>query len=372
MIINGDVINNLKNFNKFKRNSLACIVSLFPKELKMLQGIKYKKLLKIISTRNFSYESMDEFLMKFPVGSAVTCLEVVEINDEKLIISGHENGGVNFWKLSSNEDKKELKQVFNINAHTNTVRAMTTMTFMGQTLLITGGKDNYVKAWGFDETKKEKFNMNLHSDLVSALCTIKCENETLLVSGSWDNKIYVWSLSNRQEPKFKLTAHSDAISALIAFETDKERFLISGSWDDTINVWNLEGNDPEKPEYILTGHTDSISALTSIVLNKKNYLVSASWDFSVKVWDLSYRDWPIFNFTHSNSIYNLNTVNFNGEPGILCSGYEKEIYFWNFKNANYPKYKMIGVDNFFQAMTILKLNAEPLIVTGTKSHVQIA
>ena len=156
-------------------------------------------------------------------GSAVTSLRMLP--DENRIISGHNDGSVSLWDITTGQRLRQL------NGHTSYVRAVDVLPSGRHA--VSASYDDTVRLWDMDDGTELRRFVGHDGD---ALCVATLPDGKRILSGSGDNTIRLWDLENGSE-ELRFLGHSSYVLAL-AMLPDGRRVL-SGSSDKTIRLWDL-------------------------------------------------------------------------------------------------------------------------------------
>ncbi|KMT19395.1 hypothetical protein BVRB_1g012450 [Beta vulgaris subsp. vulgaris] len=171
--------------------------------------------------------------------------------------------------------------------HTGIVLCLDTcIASSGNTLIVTGSKDNSVRLW--DLETKSCLGVGIgHTGAVGAVaCSKKCRD--FFVSGSSDHTIKVWSFEGLDNDtkeatslnaKAVVAAHDKDINCLAVAPFDS--YVCSGSQDRTASIWKL-------PDLVhvakLKGHKRGIWSVEFSPVDK--CVLTASGDKTMKMWAL--------------------------------------------------------------------------------------
>ena len=146
--------------------------------------------------------------------------------------------------------------------------------------LVSGHNDGTVRLWEISTTDPTKIikvtTLADHGALVWRVA--HSPDGSIFATASEDNTIKIW---NRQGKLLQtLEGHQDGVRD-VAFSPDG-RLIASGSLDNTIKIWNRQG----KLLQTLEGHEGAVVAVDFSPIAKDNTyrLASASWDTLVKIW----------------------------------------------------------------------------------------
>ena len=187
--------------------------------------------------------------------------------DGEYIVSGNNNGTLEFFNRKTGELQKTLKE------HQNVIRSLAFVPKNNQ--LISGDGDGNIKVWNQQNNNLEK-QLQAHSASIWDLA-VSPDGQTL-VSSSEDKSIIIWSLTTGETNSI-IFSHDTVVYAL-AFGFDGKVFA-SGGKDNIVKIWNAKDRTLLKS---LSGHQDAIRAMVTSPDGK--FLVSGSWDKTVKVWEL--------------------------------------------------------------------------------------
>lgn len=130
----------------------------------------------------------------------------------------------------------------------------------------------------------------------------------LLASGMDDKKVGIWNVATG-EVIHVLSGHKGDIDT-VAFSPDG-RLLASAGEDRSIKLWDLSTGREVRS---LKGHTGRVSTLSFSPDGK--WLASGSWDKSVKIWDVS-SGRELESFSGAHDVY---SVSFDSRGNYLASG----------------------------------------------------
>ena len=187
--------------------------------------------------------------------------------DGLTLVSGHDDGRVNFWRLPT------LQHLGELDAHDDTVSALT---FSADgTRVTSAGDDHIIHVWEV-RTRKLVCDWRGHTDRVPALAWHP--RGDFLVSVGWDTTARVWEPGSA-DPVMLLNAHSDQVTA-VAFSPNGDLLACADS-DFAVHVWS----DPRrgKARFVLQGHTDEVRSLAFNPAGTR--LASAGADRVVHIWD---------------------------------------------------------------------------------------
>ncbi|ODV69297.1 WD40 repeat-like protein [Hyphopichia burtonii NRRL Y-1933] len=247
------------------------------------------------------------------------------IGDENILVSGGNEGCINFWNIDTEKDKlsptNSIKQ-----AHSNRIT---------KTLYHPSG--DYIASTSFDQTwklwdprrpeselveqeghSKELFAASFHPDgsllatggldAIGRIWDLRSGRSIALLqshikgiySMDWSNNGYhlatasgdcsvkIWDLRKLSSKElFSIPAHNKLVSE-VRFYHQKEAsrdldrdssYLITSSYDNTINIWSADNWVKQKS---LQGHNDKI--MSCDISPNGDSIVSCGWDRSVKLW----------------------------------------------------------------------------------------
>ncbi|XP_047330937.1 transducin beta-like protein 3 [Impatiens glandulifera] len=127
-----------------------------------------------------------------------------------------------------------------------------------------------------------------HKDIVLCLDTcVTSSGETLIVTGSKDNTVRLWE-ANTGNCIGVGAGHMGAVGA-VAFSKKHRNFFISGSSDRTLKVWNLDGTSDDdvnnlKAKAVVAAHDKDINSVA--VAPNDSLACSGSQDRTACVWRL--------------------------------------------------------------------------------------
>ncbi len=187
---------------------------------------------------------------------SITC---DEFNQQKVIISGHEDGSINLWDMDKGTHIAELKKI-----HTEAVRSLTSVTIKGKKFLASGSYDNLIIIWNLD-TKDLCFKLDKHTDYVRSLLTLTIENKEYLASASSDKTIIIWDLESKTQ--FHILKYTTYIYCITLVRSKGIQCIASGSHDGLVILWDF--NTEQIISKLEQKHSDTIWALTTVMIQDR-------------------------------------------------------------------------------------------------------
>jgi WD40 repeat protein len=209
-----------------------------------------------------------QLVNRLPQSSWVTA--VVFAPDGRTLATGHDNGTVRFWDVTTQRLVGEIEvapRAFPVSAIAFSPRG---------DWVATAGEDRIVRVWD-TTTHKQVSELISHTDRIPALAW--SPDGSLLVSAGWDRSARVWRLP-QSDPVMLLNSHADLVHSL-TFSPDGA-FLACADSDFDIHLWS----DPVRGERaaVLRGHTDEVRCLAFSPDGTK--LASAGSDRVIHMWDV--------------------------------------------------------------------------------------
>jgi WD40 repeat protein len=210
------------------------------------------------------------------------------------MFSGAQDKKIKQWDVATGTE------IFEFSGHGQAVLVLQTVE--DQKMLISGGKDNYVKIWGLDSYECLK-TLQVGSE-VSAIA-VRNNHLFIGLTGS----IKIWDLTSFKQVKSISSHHKGGIFSLLS----TSRYILSGSRDHYINAFNVTTFDFEMQLH--PPHYDGVDALSAI---EDSYLFSGSRDNAIKLWKLTpnpeditqtkivhsaHQDWITSLTIHNNILY---------------------------------------------------------------------
>ncbi|MEV7625269.1 WD40 repeat domain-containing protein [Actinoplanes sp. NPDC089786] len=187
--------------------------------------------------------------------------------DQRLLVTGDQNGRLRIWKLPGGELQGPLI------GHTKRIIAIA-ISPDGKTIA-TGGHDRIIRLWN---THSRSLITTIDPDPVwTASLAITPDGSTLISGGALGN-LRLWRLPGGTHLK-RLTGHTSHIAAMAV--SPDGTLLATGSYDHTIRLWRLPSG---KPAGVLRGHTRHI--LTMAITPDGTLLASAGKDRVIRLWHL--------------------------------------------------------------------------------------
>lgn len=265
---------------------------------------------------------------------------------EDLLVSGSTDRTVRIWNIK----KGICTHVFR--GHTSTVRCLDVVESNGIKYIVTGSRDNTLHVWKlpninvpsynpdetlvYNNTEENPYFIGVLRGHMASVRTVSGYGN-IVISGSYDHNLMVWDIT-KMELLYVLTGHTDRIYSTL-YDHKRDR-CISASMDTTIRVWdlaNIHNNGPithinssssirvSGSMRTLCGHT----ALVGLLGLSGKYLVSAAADGTLRGWDSE--DYSRkFSFHHTN----LSAITtFYMSDNILVSGSEHQFNVYNLRTG---------------------------------------
>lgn len=273
-----------------------------------------------------------------------------------ILVSGSTDRSVRIWNIHLGKCTHVFK------GHTSTVRCLDIVEHEGVKYIVTGSRDNTLHIWklpqmsdsNIDEGMPNVYSNNgplfFHSPEenpyfvgvlrghIASVRTVSGHGR-IVISGSYDNNLIVWDII-QMKCLYILMGHTDRIYSTI-YDYKRNR-CISASMDSTIKIWDLQNiwNNGEcvnvtnatvpctkitGPMMTLQGHT----ALVGLLKLSDKFLVSAAADGSLRGWDSS--DYSRKFAYHHNNLSAITT--FYMTDNILVSGSEGQFNIYNLRTG---------------------------------------
>lgn len=152
-----------------------------------------------------------------------------------------------------------------------------------------GGMDCLVKLYDFN-TGKELHTFRGHANAITSICFV---GQSLLCSAGLDNSISVWHLEQGHRVHV-LTGHNRRVQSCASDKAGK--VIASASWDCTVKIWNATKGDRQcellvgSPVNCVDFHPDG------------QLIVTGSWDATLKIWDIFHRQRKAILRGHQTSV----------------------------------------------------------------------
>ena len=197
--------------------------------------------------------------------------------------------------------------------------------------LLLSGSDNIIRIFSIPQSnedilKNNQYDPNKIIEIKEGVnyekCLCKINNNTI-ASGSVDHRIKIWDIQKQSIKKF-LVGHTSYVNTLLL--TKKEEQLLSGGGDGLIIVWDIKENDKlyQYGHKILRGHQSVVQSMIKINENK---IISCSNDKSIRVWDLIDLNCVYcMNNSHTSVIYGLAVTN---DYKLISVGNDSKINFYD-------------------------------------------
>jgi WD40 repeat protein len=195
-------------------------------------------------------------------------------SDDRYLAMGSVNGQVRLWQVADH------KLVFNINAHTKTVRSVS-FDHSG-TLLATASDEDEIKLWDLNSANPEIYLKVFKGHDSRVWGVAFSPDATRLISGGEDCTLKLWDIATSTCLK-TLEGHTDWVRA-VAFSPDGKT-IISGGGDCIVRIWDAE---TAECLHLLAGHTGKVRAVA--FSPDGHLLISGSEDGTIKLWDWDNRN----------------------------------------------------------------------------------
>ncbi|BAO39233.1 SCF ubiquitin ligase complex subunit cdc4 [Kluyveromyces marxianus] len=296
----------------------------------------------------------DQFLLELNGHEGgVWALKFVEGN---ILVSGSTDRSIRIWNIETGKCTHVFK------GHTSTVRCVEVVEYNGTKYVITGSRDNTLHVWKlpmnaepdkdnrepavFNTTDENPYFVGVLRGHMSSVRTVSGHGR-IIVSGSYDHNLMVWDIID-MKLLYILTGHTDRVYCTI-YDHKRNR-CISASMDTTVRVWDLENiknngtissvfcNNTTTTKVsgsmkCLYGHT----ALVGLLCLSDKFLVSAAADGSLRGWDSN--DYSRkFSFHHTNLAA---ITSFSMNDNILVSGSERQFNVYNLRTGKLIHRKLL-------------------------------
>lgn len=265
---------------------------------------------------------------------------------DDILVSGSTDRTVRIWNVKVGKSTHVFK------GHTSTVRCLDVVEHDGVKYIVTGSRDNTLHVWKFPDPHASDYDPNVTKHYSSTddnpffvgilrghMSSVRAVSGhgNIVVSGSYDHNLMVWDIA-KMKLLYVLSGHTNKIYSTL-YDHNRKR-CISASLDTTIRVWDLADiykNGPVTQISLSTslkvsgslrtlcGHTGLVGLLG---LSDK-YLVSAAADGSLRGWDASdYTKQFSFHHTNSSAI-----TTFFMSDNILVSGSEHQFNIYDLRSG---------------------------------------
>ena len=182
-----------------------------------------------------------------------------------------------------------------------------------------GGQDNHNIRMRYSEDGDYRGDVSGHTDSVFSLAFKP--NSYLLASGSGDNTVRIWDVGNNNRQHVRtLRGHTEDVWS-VAWSPDG-RTLASASGDGTVRLWNPDNGINFA---VLRGHTESVYCVAWSPDGR--ILASGSRDHTVRLWNPDTHTTRRVLRRHNNPVYSLA---FHPDGQTLASGgSDSAIRLWN-------------------------------------------
>ncbi|KAL3583655.1 hypothetical protein D5086_014716 [Populus alba] len=178
-----------------------------------------------------------------------------------LAASGHQDGKIRVWKVSSKDPS--------IHKRVGTLPTMRDCF------------NNSMKTSNYFEVKRHKNAVwYKHGDAIS--CLSLSEDKTFLYSSSWDKTFKVWRISNSRCLE-SVISHDDAVNSIVA---GSDGLVFTGSADGTVKVWRRELQGTGTKHFFSQTLLKQECAVTAVAVNPNATVVyCGSSDGLVNFWE---------------------------------------------------------------------------------------
>lgn len=302
----------------------------------------------------------------------------LKYDTDGILVSGSTDRSVRVWNI-------ELGKCTHIfRGHTSTVRCLDIIEHQGQKFIVTGSRDHTLHVWKlpsastndsspdeceiYNTTDSNPYFVGVLRGHIGSVRTVSGHGN-IVISGSYDHNLMIWDIA-KMKCLYVLTGHTDRIYSTI-YDHKRNR-CISASMDMTIKVWDLDRvqnnghcsmiSSTTNPCIKVTGSMLTLQGHTALVgllgLSDK-FLVSAAADGSLRGWDSN--DYSRkFAYHHAN-LSAITTFYMN--DNLLVSGSEGQFNVYNLRTG-----KLIYSDLLSDADQIwsVKFNNRKLVAAVEK------
>ncbi|XP_068755440.1 WD repeat-containing protein 5-like [Montipora capricornis] len=214
--------------------------------------------------------------------ASVACLAVISHNS--LLASGDMEGGIQLWDVNSQEHTALQ------GSHSAIIAKMLCgnneigkeRKDNGNSLLMVGYRDGYVKIWDTRVTANPQFELICPF----GLSDLKLQSDYVLAAASkLDSVVKIFDIRYLapecwKRPELHTLQHpSDATVMCLSWASTKQNQLIAGYDNGDIVLWN--GNSGQQV-HCFKGHTRGVSCVSTL----GSSVVSGGHDYTVRLWDL--------------------------------------------------------------------------------------
>jgi sterol desaturase/sphingolipid hydroxylase (fatty acid hydroxylase superfamily) len=227
--------------------------------------------------------------------------------DQKVAVTGSEDGMVRVWDARTGQEKLVLK------GHTRQVRSIG-ISGDGQRI-VSGSFDQTAKVWD-SRTGKQLLTLRGHEGAILSIA-ISADGRRI-ASGGADMTARVWDAQTGQQ-MHTLKGHIGAVLR-VALSADGSRLVTASG--ETAKVWNTEKGQELRT---LKGHTQLVYAVA--ISEDGKTVVSGSFDESVRVWDAETGK-PMRALTgHTGPVFSVAISAGGGR--IVSGGKDRVVKVWN-------------------------------------------
>lgn len=272
----------------------------------------------------------------------------LKYGQDGILVSGSTDRSVRVWNIKTGKCTHVFK------GHTSTVRCLDIVEHNGEKFIITGSRDHTLHVWRlpnchsenydpevceiFNTTDTNPYFVGVLRGHMAAVRTVSGHGN-IVISGSYDFNLMVWDIA-KMKCLYVLTGHTDRIYSTI-YDYTRNR-CISAGMDSTIKVWDLQNiqknghcttiNSTSNPCTKVTGSVLTLQGHTALVgllgLSDK-FLVSAAADGTLRGWDSD-------NYSrqfayHHKDLSAITTFYVN--DNILVSGSEGQFNVYNLRSG---------------------------------------
>ncbi len=191
--------------------------------------------------------------------------------DEKILISGSEQGDIRVWELATG-------QLINVwSAHKGRINALQ-VSACGQ-LVYSASSENRLCLWDFHKKSRiNSFYGEGHSaEVLDIHVSPFTSPEEKIISAGADNILRVWDKASGRA-KHILSGHEMAVTSVQWLD---DKHVLSASQDKTIRLWDLTSGQCIR---VYKGHHGMINVLRADI--SRGFILSGSSDGIVRYWDI--------------------------------------------------------------------------------------
>jgi WD40 repeat protein len=299
-------------------------------------------------------------LGKRRVGSnqSVFALAMGELNKQLIAVTGHRDGMVRVWDLSTGA---ALGKPFA--GHTASVWAVAVAELDGRLIAVTGSEDNTVRLWDLSPSALATDALVGDVRRPCGVAAGELGGRPVAVTGHFDGTLQLWDLNTGTAVGEPFVGHTGLVCDVAAGKLDGHLVAVTNGSDRTLRVWDLAAGTPVgKP--IMGVHAMGIGQL-----NERLVAVSSGKANALEVWDLGTGTrvgQPLAGYT--SPVWKVAMGKLDGRSIAITGHGDGTLRIWDLLEGVLIRQPLVGHADSILAVEVGGLAGRMVAVTGSHDH----